>query len=128
MSTIIYEANLLIERIKQKYPVFTGRTVSKEELISLQDKLKIKLPTWYIDLHTQVPIIDAEFGFQEYEPDANYDGISFIIWSDINGVIEESLQFSPGIEVFEQGYIHVASCSTGSGDPIFIKLLYQITG
>jgi hypothetical protein len=121
-NEIIIEAKRLIERIKLKYPDFVGKTVSDSDIAKLERKLNIKLPKWYIELYTTVPLIDAEFGVQEDEPEEDYDGISYMIWGDINDIIEESTEYEPGLSSLNDGYVFVASCSHGSGDPIFLKL------
>jgi hypothetical protein len=84
--------------------------------------LNINLPNWFIELYTTVPIIGAEFGVQENESDEAYDGISYIIWRDVNDIIEESTEYEPGMIALNEGYVFVASCSHGSGDPIFLNL------
>jgi hypothetical protein len=121
-NDVVTESQKLVSRIKEKYPIFEGRSTSKEELIKLQDRFGIKLPDWYFNLYLNVPIIDAEFGFQEYEPEDDYDGISFVIWGDVESIIQECFQFEPGISMLKEGFIFVASCSHGSGDPIYINL------
>lgn len=119
---IIIEAKRLIERIKLKYPDFVGKTASESELAKLERELKIKLPEWYIELYTTVPLIDAELGIQEDEPDEDYDGISYIIWGGVDDIIDESTKYEPGISGLKDGYVYLASCSHGSGDPIYFKL------
>jgi hypothetical protein len=121
-NDIIVESQRLVERIKMKYPEFVGRTASEADINMLERKLKTKLPNWYYELFTTIPIIDAEFGVQENEPEDDYDGISYMMWGDIDSVIQECTEFEPGISVFQEGYIYIASCSQGSGDPIFINL------
>ncbi|MDQ0201865.1 SMI1/KNR4 family protein [Neobacillus ginsengisoli] len=121
-NEIIIEAKRLVERIKLKYPDFVSKTASERELAKLERELKIKLPEWYIELFTTVPLIDAELGIQEDEPDEDYDGISYIIWGGVDDIIDESNKYEPGISVLKDGYVFLASCSHGSGDPIYIKL------
>jgi hypothetical protein len=121
-NEMIIEAQKLVERIKLKYPEFVGKTASESELAKLERKLKIKLPEWYIELYTTVPIIDAELGIQEDEPDEDYDGVSYIICGGVDDIIDESTKYEPGISVLKDGYVFLASCSHGSGDPIYIKL------
>ena len=41
---------------------------------------------------------------------------------DENQILEEANEFYPGIAVKKFGYIPVASCSLGSGDPYFINI------
>ena len=84
--------------------------------------MNIKLPDWYIELYTTVPLIGAEFGVQEDEPVEDYDGVSYVMWGSIDDIIIENTKYEPGISVLKDGYIFVASCSHGSGDPLFVKL------
>ena len=71
-NNITIAAQQLITRIKKQYPNFTGRIASIRELLDLQENINMKLPEWYIDLYSSVNIIDAEFGFQEFEADKDY--------------------------------------------------------
>jgi len=121
-NEIILEARRLVDRIKIKYPDFVGKTVSESDIAKLEKELKIKLPNWYIELYTTVPLIDTEFGVQEYEPDEDYDGISYMICGGVHDIIEESTEFEPGISALKDGYVFLASCSHGSSDPIYVKL------
>jgi hypothetical protein len=121
-NEIISEAKWLVKRIKLQYPDFVGKTASDSDIAKLERKLKIKLPKWYIELYTTVPLIDAEFGVQEDEPIEGYDGVSYMMWGSVNDIIEENTEYEPGISALNDGYVFIASCSHGSGDPIFIKL------
>ncbi|UOQ50392.1 SMI1/KNR4 family protein [Gracilibacillus caseinilyticus] len=118
----ISEAKQLIERIKLKYPEFVDKTASESDIARLERKLNIKLPKWYIELYTTVPLIGAEFGVQEDEPIGDYDGVSYMIWGSVDDIIEENTEYEPGTSALKDGYVFIASCSHGSGDPIFIKL------
>ncbi|WP_019636535.1 SMI1/KNR4 family protein [Paenibacillus fonticola] len=120
-TSLIHSAEGLIEKVKEKYPDYKGKIATIEEMESLQNQLGIILPKDLIHLYTAVPIIDAEFGFQEYEPEPDFDGISYILWGGIKDILDESLRYQPGIHVLKEGYLFVANCSHGSGDPIFIK-------
>ncbi|WP_438298113.1 SMI1/KNR4 family protein [Sporosarcina sp. FA15] len=121
-NEITSEARRLVDRIKMKYPDFVGKTVCESDIAKLEKELKIKLPNWYIELYTTVPLIDTEFGVQEDEPDEDYDGISYMICGGVDDIIEESTEFEPGISALKDGYVFLAICSHGSGDPIYVKL------
>lgn len=121
-NEITLEARRLVDKIKMKYPDFVGKTISESDIEKLEVELKLKLPNWYIELYTTVPLIDTEFGIQEFEPDENYDGISYMICDGVDDIIEESTQFEPGMSALKDGYVFLASCSHGSGDPIYVKL------
>lgn len=118
----IFEANSLVERIKLQYPDFVGNTASESDIERLERTLNIKLPKWYIELYTTVPLIGAEFGVQEDEPIEDYDGVSHMMWGSVDDIIEENTEYEPGTSALKDGYVFIASCSHGSGDPIFIKL------
>ncbi|MGN7356902.1 hypothetical protein ACTHPF_06010 [Paenibacillus sp. SAF-054] len=98
---ILIESENLLKRIKEKYPVYEGRRANRVELQELQRRLDFNLPDWYFDLYLNHSIIDSEFGFQEDEPEEDYDGISFVIWGDIKSVIQESFEFEPGISMMQ---------------------------
>lgn len=119
---IISEATRLYERLNAKYTQNTIRAASADEINQLQMRLGNKVPNWFIELISQVPLIGAEFGFHEFEPAESFDGVSYMIWADPNTIIEESLDYIPGRAIFEHGFICVASCSHGSGDPFFIQI------
>jgi SMI1 / KNR4 family (SUKH-1) len=119
---ISFAAKRLVDRIKLKYPEFVGRTARKSDIEKLGKELMINLPKWYIELYTFIPLIGAEFGIQEHEPDEEFDGVSYILWGDVEDIIEESTKYEPGRSALKEGYVFVASCSHGSGDPIYIKL------
>lgn len=121
-NEIPLEAKQLVDRIRLKYPNFVGKTASESDITKIEKELKIKLPEWYIELYTTVPIISAEFGIQGDEPDEDYDGISYMIWGGVDEIIDESTKYEPGISALKDGYVFVASCSHESGDPIYIKL------
>ncbi|RHW43344.1 hypothetical protein D1B31_01360 [Neobacillus notoginsengisoli] len=119
---IIIQAKRLVERINLKYPDFLGKTAKESDLAKLEKELKIKLSEWYIELYTTAPLIEAEFGIQEDEPDEEYDGVSYIEWGGVDDIIKESTKYEPGISVIKDGFVFLASCSHGSGDPIYVKL------
>ncbi|WP_433944927.1 SMI1/KNR4 family protein [Paenibacillus sp. SN-8-1] len=121
-NQIIHEAINLVQRIKDTYPAFQGRTAKKEDILQLQDQLKLKLPTWFLELYSSIPIIDAEFSFQEDEADEDYDGRSSVMIGDIQSVLDEGTRFAPGMFLQKEEFIYFATCSHGSGDPIFLKL------
>ena len=121
-NSIIIEAKRLIERIKLEYPKFSGKKATENELAKLEKELNITLPDWYVELYKTVPLINAEFGIQEFEPEENFDGVSYMILESVDDIIAESTKYEPGISALEEGYVMFANCSHGSGDPIFINL------
>jgi len=49
------------------------------------------------------------------------DGVSWMHWSDPAGMRREMLEYYPGVAIHGRGYINVAGCSHGTGDPYFIR-------
>jgi hypothetical protein len=115
-SKVLVEAVNLIERINNN----TLRVITNEEACLLQIKFNNCLPNWFIELISKVPLVGSEFGFQEDETEE--DDISYMLWADPNTIIDESLECFPGRAIFERGYICIASCSHGSGNPFFIPI------
>lgn len=79
-----------------------------------------RIPGWYLELVTTVPICGLELGWQAYERGDDFDGIKWLYWSDPLDMRSESLECYPGIAILQRGYINVASDSTSGGDPYFI--------
>lgn len=119
---VAQEAQNLISRLEEKDQNLEVRVATNDEIAILQERLDDCLPDWFIKLISSISLIDAEFGFKEFEPEEDFDGISYIIWADPSTIIEECLDAVPGCAIFEKGYICIASCSHGSGDPIFMPI------
>ncbi len=73
-----------------------------------------KFPDWYAELISNFPLCGLDLGWQDE------DGISSMIWSTPEQSRSESLEAYPGLAILERGYINVALCAHGSGNPYFI--------
>jgi len=94
---------------------------------------KGRIPLWYVELITTVPICGLELGWQAQEPVGDYDGVEWMEWSDPRNMRSESIDCYPGLAILEHGYVNVASDLSGGGDPYFIAAgksqdppLYQV--
>ncbi len=119
MTTVVQQsAKGLVERAAAlgQHGVVAG----EEELQQLNRDMGNRMPCWYIELLTSVPLCGLEFGWQAYEPDGDFDGIEWLQWSDPANIRSESLECYPGVAILERGYINVASDMTGGGNPYFI--------
>ena len=110
-----------------------GRLLTNAELQTLQQKLGGVYPVWLSDLLTSAPLCGLELGWQAYPPEGDFDGIQWLEWADAAGVVSESVDCYPGAVILPSGYVNVASCSGGSGDPYFVCIhdgqdppLYQV--
>lgn len=110
-----------------------ARTLSIEDVALLTRTLGTSYPTWLADLLMTVPLCGLELGWQAPAPKQDDDHVRWLGWCDAEGIISESVECYPGLAILTLGYINVASCSIGSGDPYFISIhegsdppLYQI--
>jgi len=101
---------------------FHGRTLSVAEIQSLDIALAGAYPTWLAELLSAVPLCDLQLGWREYGPDASFYGVEWLNWCGAAGVISESVNCYPGCAILSAGFINVASCSGGSGNPYFISV------
>ena len=86
-----------------------GKTANKRLLAALVRDAKGRIPSWYVELITTVPICGLELGWQAQPPEADYDGIEWMDWSDPRNMRSESIECYPGLAILEHGYVNVAS-------------------
>ena len=110
-----------------------ARTLSVADAALLARKLGASYPTWLADLLMTVPLCGLELGWQAPAPEQDDADVRWLGWCDAEGIISESVECYPGLAILPLGYVNVASCSSGSGDPYFISIhegsdppLYQI--
>lgn len=99
-----------------------GRTISPDEMQRVIDALGGGYPPWLAELLTVVPLCGLELGWQASESEPDYDGLSWLEWSDARGILSESRECYPGLAILPAGFVNVASCSMGSGDSYFISV------
>jgi hypothetical protein len=80
-----------------------------------------RIPPWLADLLVTQPLAGLELGWQAYPPEADSDGVMWLEISDARNIRSESLECYPGLAILHRGFINIASCSQGSGDPYFIS-------
>jgi hypothetical protein len=117
--TVREAAELLAERAAARG--LRGHVIPAEEMRKVLEALGGAYPAWLADLLTTVPLSGLELGWQEFEPEPDYDGRSWLFWSDARNIVMESSVWYPGLAILPAGYVNVASCSMGSGDPFFIN-------
>ena len=116
--TLLHAAREPVERASRLG--HAGRTMTRDELRTLDEKLSGAYPSWLSELLTLVPLCGLELGWQELEPARDFDGVAWLEWCDARGVLSESVDCHPGLAILEAGYVNVASCTMGSGDPYFV--------
>jgi hypothetical protein len=104
-----------------------GSLADSAELQQVNQDLSGSLPDWYSELISISPLCGLELGWQD-------EGDTFwMIWSTPEQLRSESLESHPGLAILKRGFINVALCAHGSGDPYFIPTdkgdnppLYQV--
>jgi len=99
----------------------SGLKLSNEEYNFLITHLSpILLPDWFIKMLLDYPLIGVNFTLSEIldESDLGVD----MEWLSPKQMVEEALEFYPGIVAIQLGYLPIGSCLIGSGDPYFLKM------
>ena len=107
--------------LKKKQNQLNGRTINDIEVDGLKQKLPSDLvPDWYVSMLKAFPLVWVSFCLDE-ENDESEMGAD-LKWFSPDEVIEEASLAYPGRSVTALGYLPVASCLVGSGDPYFLKI------
>ncbi len=132
MNTSVFTAACnLVERAKAHGHVGTMSAASSWE--QLNSELGGVIPSWYVELVTTIPLCNLEFGWQECEPEGNYDGVAWLQWLDVQELRGTLLNYPIASSLLKQSYLCVAHCSHGSDDEYFLPIdqgnnppLYQV--
>ena len=112
----------LISEIERKETQLTGVQASEEDINQLFERLPVRLvPSWLLSLLKRFPLAGVCFSLDE-EDDESELGTD-LKWFTVSQMLEEALAVYPGKVVLKLGYLPIASCLAGSGDPYFLKLL-----
>ena len=130
-ANLLAEAKKLVQRAGDSGQ--SGTVADPAAVDSLNQELGGKVPPWYAQLITTIPLCGLELGWQSSEPDKEYDGVSWLRWLDTENTRIEAMEAYPGLAILARGYLCVGGCSHGSGDQYFISTdegddppLYQI--
>ena len=109
-----------------------GRTLTADERNRLTAALPV-YPIWLLDLLSAFPLCGLELGWQAYDPEPDFDGVSWVEVSNAEGILWESLEGYPGLAILPAGYVNFGGDASGGGDPYFIPIdegvdppLYQV--
>ncbi|MGY5615428.1 hypothetical protein [Vibrio brasiliensis] len=112
----------LISEIERKETQLSGAQASEEDINQLVERLPEGLvPSWLLPLLKRFPLAGVCFSLDE-EDDESELGAD-LKWFTVSQMLEEALAVYPGKVVLKLGYLPVASCLAGSGDPYFLKML-----
>lgn len=98
-----------------------GSKLAESEASELIEKLPPGvMPGWLVVIQKQFPLAGVCFSLDE-DQDESKIGVE-MKWFSSSQMIEEALLVYPGKVVLGLGYLPVAACLVGSGDPYFLKM------
>lgn len=98
-----------------------GSKITKSEADELAKNLPSELlPAWLMEALESYSLSGVCFSLDE---DDDKSGLGADLkWFTVDQMIEEALSAYPGKVVLNLGYLPVAACLAGSGDPYFLKM------
>jgi len=98
-----------------------GSKITKFEADSLAKNMPPELlPAWLIEALQNYPLFGVCFSLDESNDESGLG--ADLKWFSADQMIEEALSVYPGKVVLNLGYLPVAACLAGSGDPYFLKM------
>jgi len=97
----------------------TSRQVSVDEVQALVAAFGQLMPDWYLELLKTFPIVGSDFVLLRLMGGRQVH--LSLEWMSPEVMIREAREAIPGRIVIKYGYIPVASCLNGSGDPYYIR-------
>jgi hypothetical protein len=94
-----------------------GRNLSQSEISRLKERLPCRLPAKLADLLANALIVGECLSVSE-ENDLSRLGAE-LQWMSPEQMISEATETYPGIVAIARGYVPIAMCLEGSGDPYF---------
>lgn len=104
--------------LMDKFELAGGRLLSLEELHSLK-KLCPVVSLGNLEILSTLPIVGCSMSVSEND-DLSEMGAELQIMT-AEEIADEATNFYPGIPALPLGYLPIAKCLEGSGDPYFIK-------
>lgn len=98
-----------------------GSKITKSEAGNLTKNLPTELlPAWFMEALQNYPLSGVCFSLDEKDDESGLG--ADLKWFSADQMIEEALSVYPGKAVLNFGYLPVAACLAGSGDPYFLKM------
>jgi hypothetical protein len=109
----------LTDTLEQIRGNLNGRLLSDDEERELRAKLGTSFPDWLGSLMKSYPLIGVQFTLSEEEDLSGLGGD--LKWLAPDAIVEEATELEPG-KTLGKGFLPVAECMFGSGDPYFLDL------
>ncbi len=114
-----------------------GEVCDREALRALNERADGAIPAWYIDLLATFPLAGLELGWQSFDPEPDFDGMTWIVIADVHMLEAIMLDAYPGMYLYGHGYLPFAYGSlnagnvfvleTASGDPPIYEVWHDIS-
>lgn len=96
-----------------------SKTITLREAQSVRDALGAHVPDWYLAVLMMVPLAGTVY---TYISSNEGDLIEYRLgWLGASGIIRESSEMYPGVAAIKEGFVAVAECRRGSGNPFFVR-------
>lgn len=101
--------------------LFDGEFSTEEDLLLLKARLPANLiPEWLVALLKENRLAYTCFSLSE-DKDVSSVGAD-VRWLAPSQIITEAFEGEPGLSVTPMGFVPIADCAIGSGDPYFLDL------
>jgi hypothetical protein len=110
--------DLAIKGIAQ---ILRGSAATEEDVRLLRSRLNTSLvPDWFVALLRENRLAGVSFSLAEYDDESKFG--AELLWLTPTQIVSEATECQPGTSVVPLGYIPVAGCAEGSGDPYFLDM------
>ncbi len=112
----------IFSELKKRETFLTGAKTTEQDVKCLANTLPQELvPSWLPICLQEFKLAGTCFSLDE-KLDKSELGAD-IKWFTVSQMLEEALEVYPGKVVLDLGYLPIAACLFGSGDPYFLKVL-----
>ena len=111
----------LVSELEKKEMSLTGSKATETDVIQLVERLPSDMvPSWLPPLLQRFGLAGACFSLDEDDDESELG--AELKWFSVSQMLEEALMVYPGKSALRLGYLPVAACLAGSGDPYFLKI------
>jgi hypothetical protein len=97
-----------------------GRTLSADEIKTIESWLGARLPDVVVALLTENPLVGLNFTLDDEDDESGLG--AELKWMNSDEMLSEATEAYPGLVACPLGYLPVGICLEGSGDPYFLRL------
>ena len=112
----------LVSELEKKGMSLTGSKATESDAKQLVERLPSdSVPSWLPPLLQRFQLAGVCFTLDEDDDESELG--ADLKWFSVSQMVEEALLVYPGKSVLSLGYLPIAACLAGSGDPYFLKIL-----